>query len=60
MKRRQAKKIVRRNLIRCRTRITGPEDLATGGRYAYSEPTYHKALRIVFRKLSITTSKGIP
>lgn len=47
---RQAKKIVKRQAIRCRRRIDGPEDTLTGGSRVYSEATYRKALRIILRK----------
>jgi hypothetical protein len=60
MKLRQAKKIVRGNLIRCRTRIDGPEDLTTGGRHAYPEATYRKALRIVLRKSPNLSKRKVP
>lgn len=50
MKTRQAKKIVKRQAIRCRRRIDGPEDILTGGSRTYSEATYRKALRIILRK----------
>lgn len=51
MKTRQAKKIVKRQAIRCRRRIDGPEDITTAGRRSYGEATYQKALRIVLRKM---------
>lgn len=51
MKTRQAKKIVRRQAIRCRRRIDGPEDVTTAGTRIYPEGTYQKALRKVLRKM---------
>lgn len=51
MKTRIAKKIVKRQAIRCRRRIDGPEDITTAGAIAYVESTYRKALRILHRKL---------
>lgn len=51
MKTRQAKKIVKRHVIRCRRRIDGPENIVTGGSTAYAEGVYQKALRIIHRKM---------
>lgn len=48
---RQAKKIVKRQAIRCRRRIDGPEDITTAGRHTYPEATYRKALRVIHRKM---------
>lgn len=50
MNQRQAVKIVKRQAIRCRLHIDGPEDTITAGCNDYGAAAYHKALRIVFRK----------
>ena len=51
MKTRQAKKIVRNQIIRCRSRMEGPEDIVTGGRKDYGRARYDKAMRLLLRKL---------
>lgn len=48
---RQAKKIVKRQVIRCRRRIDGPQDVTTAGDCEYGETTFRRALRIALRKL---------
>lgn len=47
---RQARKIVKRQAIRYRRRIGGPENITAGG-HDYGEAAYQKALRIVLRKM---------
>ena len=51
MKVRQAKKIVKSNLILCRSRIDGPQDVVTGGRVPHPEHRYRKALLILIRRM---------
>ena len=42
---RQAKKIVKQQMIRCRSRIDGPEDIVTSGTRDYRPHQYVAALR---------------
>ena len=60
MRTRQAKKIVKRQIIRCRRRIDGPEDITTGGRASYAEGVYQKALRIILRKMDRELKERAP
>lgn len=48
---RQARKIVKQQIIRCRSIIYGPEDIVTGGTVEYPEHIYRRALRILRREL---------
>ena len=57
MNRRQAKKIVRNQVIRCRSSFDGPEDIVTGGRTQYPEATYRRALIKLMRKMNRETAK---
>jgi hypothetical protein len=57
---RQAKKIVKRHVIRCRRRIDGPANITTAGVHTYAEGVYQKALRILLRKLDREASAREP
>ena len=51
MKKRQAKKIVKQNLICCARYFGGPEQVATAGSIQYPEHTYRKALHTLLRQM---------
>lgn len=51
MTKRQAKKIVKNQIIRCKSEIDGPEDIVTGGCTDYPEPVYRMALHKLRRAL---------
>lgn len=48
---RQAKKIVKNQIITCRKRQDQAAKIRTAGRIDYGEATYRKALRIILRKM---------
>ncbi len=48
---RQAKKIVKKQMVLCRFHFDGPEKVLTAGVYSYAEGVYQKALRIIHRKM---------
>lgn len=56
MTRRQAKKIIKQQVIRCRSRFDGPEDIITGGSLEYSEGMYRAALLNLQRRMNRETA----
>lgn len=55
MTKRQAKKIVKKQIIRCKSRYDGPADIVTGGCHDYPEETYRKALIKLQRRMNRET-----
>lgn len=58
MTKRQAMKIVKNQIIRCRSRIGGPEDIITGGRKDYPPHRYLAALRRALQRESKKREPG--
>jgi hypothetical protein len=57
---RQAKKIVKRQRIRCRSIWNGPEDIITHGEADYPEHTYRRALTVLRRSLDCESRQRTP
>jgi hypothetical protein len=57
MKTRIARKIVKTQEIRCRSRFGGPENIRTAGRISFPEAKYQKALRLLLRRMDRETAK---